>query len=305
MISSTPPPTTVAVVIPTHNRADLLPTAVRSVLSQHLPDGASVQVVIVDDASDPPARTALRTDADQVLILRNNHPRGPATARNQGASATDADLVAFLDDDDRWLPGKIHACLAAFNAHPDAALVFHRVAFDWGSTDAPQTIRVVRDPVSRMLHHQPPHIDGVVVPRHVHQSVRFDESFRAAAELDYLLRVAMCGPVIELGAVLAVHGAQARRQSAIGVASRIDGRKQFREKHARLFDRKAKAYSDLRLAHQYRHLGQPMTAVGYSLRSLLWDPWRASPWKALVGSVLSDRQVEQIARSRRGHRSGG
>jgi glycosyltransferase involved in cell wall biosynthesis len=288
--------TTVAVVIPTHNRPELLAVAVGSVLSQQLPADVTVRAVIVDDASDPPAAEALDALTDAVVIVRNDTARGPAAARNQGASAIDADLVAFLDDDDRWLPGKVQACLSAFNAYPDAALVFHRVAFDWGRhNDAPR-VRVVPNPVDRMLHRQPPHIDGVVVPSQVHKSVQFDESFVAAEDLDYLLRLATSGRVVELSSVLAVLGTPAQFPSAISIASRIAGRRRFREKHAVLFDRKAKAYSDLRIGHQYRHLGRKGSAAGAFVLAMVRNPLWAAPWKGLLGLALSDRQVARIAR---------
>jgi glycosyltransferase involved in cell wall biosynthesis len=289
--------TTVAVVIPTHNRPELLAVAVGSVLSQQLPADVTVRPVIVDDASDPPAAEALGELADAVVIVRNDTPRGPAAARNQGASAIDADLVAFLDDDDRWLPGKVQACLSAFNAYPDAALVFHQVAFDWGRHNGAPRMRVVPNPVGRMLHRQPPHIDGVVVPSQVHKSVRFDESFLAAEDLDYLLRLATSGRVVELSSVLAVLGTPAEFPSAISIASRIAGRRRFREKHAVLFDRKAKAYSDLRIGHQYRHLGSKGSAAGAFALAMVRKPLWAAPWKGLLGLALSDRQVARIARS--------
>jgi glycosyltransferase involved in cell wall biosynthesis len=290
--------TTLAVVIPTHNRPELLPVAVGSVLGQELPADVTLRTVIVDDASDPPAGAALGTLAEDVVIIRNETARGPAVARNQGAAAVDADLVAFLDDDDRWLPGKVQACLAAFNTHPDAALVFHQVAFDWSRANGSPSMRVVPNPVARMLHRQPPHLDGVMVPSHLHRSVRFDESFTAAEDLDYILRLALSGRVVELGSVLAIHGTQADLPSAISIASRITGRRQFREKHAGLFDRKAKAYSDLRIGHQYRHLGRKRSAAGAFCQALLRHPLWAAPWKGLLALPLSTRQVASIARSR-------
>jgi hypothetical protein len=177
-------------------------------------------------------------------------------------------------------------------------MVFHRVAFDWSTLDGSQGMRVVPNPVARMLHHQPPHIDGVVVPSNIHRSVGFDESFHAAEDLDYILRLAMSGQVVELGSVLAVLGTQAELPSAISITSRIAGRRQLRDKHAVLFDRKAKAYSDLRIGHQYRHLGRRSAATGAFVQAMLRHPLWAAPWKGLLGLALSDRQVANIARSR-------
>jgi glycosyltransferase involved in cell wall biosynthesis len=91
-----------SVVIPTHNRADLLPRAVTSVLQQRFSD---FEIVIVDDGStdakavDP---TQLPGDA-RIRYARNPSSLGPAGARNLGIRLARGKYVSFLDDDDEYL----------------------------------------------------------------------------------------------------------------------------------------------------------------------------------------------------------
>lgn len=101
----------VSVIIPTCNRAELVVGAVRSVLGQ---DGVAVEVCVVDDGSDPPVE--LPPDlTERVATIRLEPQRGAGAARNAGLAATRAELVAFLDDDDVWLPGKLARQLAALD----------------------------------------------------------------------------------------------------------------------------------------------------------------------------------------------
>ncbi len=99
---------TVSVVVATHNRPELLRIAIDAILQQEY-DGA-IDLVIVFDRSEPD-RT-LETDADpqrRVRVITNERTPGLAGARNSGIMATVGELVAFCDDDDEWLPGKVAA----------------------------------------------------------------------------------------------------------------------------------------------------------------------------------------------------
>jgi len=101
----------VAVVIPTHDRAALLRRTLASVLSQREVD---LEVIVVDDGSnDLEAREVRRCEGERVRVVRNDDARGVAAARNLGAGETDATWVAFCDDDDLWTPTKLARQIAA------------------------------------------------------------------------------------------------------------------------------------------------------------------------------------------------
>lgn len=99
----TPVNVSISIVIPTHDRPALLRRAVTSALAACPGDG---EVVVVDDASDPPAAAGLGgLDDPRLRIVVNPGPHGAAGARNFGVGAATGGTVLFLDDDDELLPG--------------------------------------------------------------------------------------------------------------------------------------------------------------------------------------------------------
>ena len=98
----------VAVVVPTRNRPAGLARALASVHAQTL---APVEVVVVDDGSDPPARV----EDPRVRVLRHDTPAGSARARNAAIATLTAPQVAFLDDDDVWRPHALATLAAALD----------------------------------------------------------------------------------------------------------------------------------------------------------------------------------------------
>jgi glycosyltransferase involved in cell wall biosynthesis len=110
----------VSVVVPTRNRAELLARAVASVRAQTMQD---LELIIVDDGStdDTSAYLARLTMSDaRVRVQRNAVGGGGSAARNAGIALASGRWVAFLDDDDEWLPAKLERQLAMLAANPDA-----------------------------------------------------------------------------------------------------------------------------------------------------------------------------------------
>ena len=108
---------TVAVVIPTYNRRDLVVQSVRSVLDQTYPD---VRCLVVDNGStDGTAEAVTGLGDPRVTLVPLEAPCGAAAARNAGlAAAGAARWVAFLDNDDLWAPTKVELQLGALAANP-------------------------------------------------------------------------------------------------------------------------------------------------------------------------------------------
>jgi glycosyltransferase involved in cell wall biosynthesis len=95
----------VSVIIPTFNRAKLLPKAVQSVLNQTFQD---FEIVLIDDASTDCTPNVSRSFSDaRIRYVRHDTNRGIAAARNTGVANASGRFIAFLDDDDEWLPGKL------------------------------------------------------------------------------------------------------------------------------------------------------------------------------------------------------
>lgn len=104
----------VSVVIPTYNRADLLPMAIESVLSQTY---ERLEILVVDDGSTDDTKEVVRSYADRVHYIAGGH-RGPSAARNLGMRAATGDYLCFLDSDDTYYPYKVQAQVECMMAHP-------------------------------------------------------------------------------------------------------------------------------------------------------------------------------------------
>jgi GT2 family glycosyltransferase len=113
----------VSVVLPTHDRPGTLPVAVRSVLKQ---THGRLELIVVDDGSERPAASLLGSDLmddGRLRVLRVDSAGGAARARNLGLARAQGEFVAFLDDDDEWLPDKLASQLSYFRDHPGCGLV--------------------------------------------------------------------------------------------------------------------------------------------------------------------------------------
>ena len=102
----------VTAIIPTRGRPTLLRQAIESVIAQVAVD---VRVLVVIDGPPDPESEAVVADfpADRVEALPMSENVGPAACRTAGALQAATPYVAFLDDDDRWLPAKLQAQLEA------------------------------------------------------------------------------------------------------------------------------------------------------------------------------------------------
>jgi glycosyltransferase involved in cell wall biosynthesis len=100
----------VSVVIPTRDRLGLLAQTVHTVLAQDV----DLEVVVVDEASTDGTAAWLASQGDPRLrTVHHDRPKGVPTARNAGIEASRGRWVAFVDDDDLWLPGKLRDQLTA------------------------------------------------------------------------------------------------------------------------------------------------------------------------------------------------
>ena len=106
----------VSVIIPTYNRADLLPRAVNSVLSQTFAD---YEVIIIDDHSPDNTQDVIAAFSDpRIRSIRHRTNRRQSAAINTGIASARGEYIAFLDDDDEWLPNKLEGQVALFDSSP-------------------------------------------------------------------------------------------------------------------------------------------------------------------------------------------
>jgi glycosyltransferase involved in cell wall biosynthesis len=122
------------VVIPTHDRPGPLRAAVAAAHGQNYP--GQMRVMVVYDRAEPDL--GLADGDDRVTVLVNDRTPGLAGTRNTGILALDTDLVAFCDDDDQWLPGKLRAQVDALRARPGAEFASCGIEVDYAGTRHPR-----------------------------------------------------------------------------------------------------------------------------------------------------------------------
>lgn len=94
----------VSAIITTHNRLALLKRAINSVFSQTY---KPLELIVVDDSSTDGTKEYCTNKHFTYLYIPKEESKGGNYARNLGIKAATGEYIAFLDDDDYWLPEKV------------------------------------------------------------------------------------------------------------------------------------------------------------------------------------------------------
>jgi Glycosyl transferase family 2 len=185
------------VVIPTRNRAAFLSVALASVLASPVVTDARSIVVVDDDSTDNTADVV----ADFGATYTRVHCHGPSGSRNVGLTFADTAYVAFLDDDDAWLPGAVEAQVTALDQAPEAAFAYGITQLATDTLD-PLDRKWPAPPlasglVARELYLNLPQIGAVVFNRdRLVQSGGFDTTISFGEDAELMLRLAAHHPIV-------------------------------------------------------------------------------------------------------------
>ena len=116
MIQSSPK---VSVIVATYNRRDYVQEAINSVLEQTYPN---FEIIVVDDGSSDDTDKILSKYGTRIHYKYQKN-QGESVARNQGVASATGEYIAFLDDDDLWLPEKLARQVEILDENPDIGLV--------------------------------------------------------------------------------------------------------------------------------------------------------------------------------------
>jgi len=112
-----------SVLIPNHNYARYVGSAIDSALAQTHPD---VEVIVVDDGSDDESRSVISSYGDRITpVFREN--AGPVSALNAAFALSHGELICLLDADDLFETHKVERVVAAAREMPDAYLIHHQL----------------------------------------------------------------------------------------------------------------------------------------------------------------------------------
>jgi len=184
-------PTRISVVVPTRNRCALLDQALTSVRAITA-DDLELQIIVADDGSTDGTPAVVRAHGATAVAVGR---RGAAAARNAALSAATGEFIAFLDDDDAWLPANVRSQLTLLQVRPELAAAIGQSM----NTDAtmlsrgapwPSALPADGDLFESFLYFCP-QIGATVVRSSVLASVGgFDETLAADEDWDWHLRLA-------------------------------------------------------------------------------------------------------------------
>lgn len=112
----------VTAIVVVYNQEGFIEEAVRSVLAQ---EGAEFECIVVDDGSTDRTPDILAAINDPRLRVIRQENKGLSGARNAGIEAARGEIIAFLDGDDRWRPGRLARDIAVYESEPTVGVVFH------------------------------------------------------------------------------------------------------------------------------------------------------------------------------------
>jgi glycosyltransferase involved in cell wall biosynthesis len=214
----------VSVVVPTFDRAEVLPRALDSVIEQtRLP----VEVIVVDDGSTDATAELVESRFPGVLVLRQEN-RGVSAARNRGIGASRGEWIALLDSDDEWRPRKLERQLSALEAQPDLRICHtDEIWIRRGRRVNPRQIHAKHG--GWIFEHCLPLCamspSSVVIHRSIFDAVgMFNEALPACEDYDLWLRICSRYPVLYLDEPLVVKYGGHEDQ----LSSRIWGLDRFR-----------------------------------------------------------------------------
>jgi len=195
----------IAVIVPLYNGEDWIRSSLRSVTEQTL---APSEIIVVDDGSTDASASIVRSFSDVRLL--DNPGNGPASARNHGSRAAEAEALAFLDQDDLWHPEHLQILEKALRTHPDAVGAFSEIT-SFRSTESPQFHVDAASPhlydpwedYPRNVLGQP--VGGVVRRQPYEEVDRWPTRFSGCDDYHLWLKLGMVGEFVVSGSTTAAH----------------------------------------------------------------------------------------------------
>lgn len=275
----------ISVVIPAFNAERWIRDAIQSVLGQTEPP---LECIVVDDGSTDRTGDEVRRFGGRVRLIRQSNA-GVSAARNTGVEVAQADLVAFLDADDVWLPGKLAAQRRLFLTRPELGLVYCAYRLATEDLDPHGHLHYVAPDraLRNTLLLEPPIVwvsSTAVLPRHVLLEVGgFDEHLSTSADTDLAVRVASRLPVDGVGDPLVLyrqhhgqmhHDPEAMRRDMSHVYRWAFDESSPLPRNLRPLESRARANLETTLGLSYLGSGGWPRGVAHLVRAVRHDPSR-------------------------------
>jgi len=305
----------ISVVIPTFKRCTSLPAAIYSALCQ----GQIVnEVIVIDDNRDDLHSAQVKSivkdlDDSRVIYLQNKGRSGGSASRNIGIKAAKSPFIAFLDDDDYWLQGKLVAQLAL--------MISGIVGVDCGYIERDDTwgllLEIVGDgkektQMEMLKGYCPTSTSLVMLRREVAlRAGLFDENMASFEDFDFWLRCTSMGNFANLPEPKCVYVQHSGFRLSVAIKGRLEGLDEFIKRWGSRFNNSVEISS-------YRSRWRMMSfatnsrrtlsksrieSLHYALEAIREAPLGHPGWQALLFCAMGFRAARFLSRSRNAKRS--
>lgn len=178
----------ISIIMPTHNRAGLLPRAINSVMAQTFTNWELI--VVADNCTDNTGEVFAKFLSDgRVSYLKVHENVGGAEARNIGLRVAKGEFIAFLDDDDEWLPQKLERQVQLFKIRDDVAIVSCNYFAITGTRSSVKKLPEIVGLDELLYHNECGSFSFCMTKREFLQSLELDKSLKACQDWDLWVRV--------------------------------------------------------------------------------------------------------------------
>lgn len=193
----------VSCIITTYNRPDLVTNAIESVLNQSY---KNIELFIIDDHSSLPYEASIEKyiHLANVSYIKNGQNLKPSGSRNIGIELASGKYIAFLDDDDSWLPHKIERQVEILENNPQY------LACTSSHIESESQITVDRGIREFTLEHLmvenflgPP--SKMMVRKHLLDNIRFTIEARNGEDWDFYLKILQLGTIFMIKEPLTIY----------------------------------------------------------------------------------------------------
>lgn len=266
----------VSVIIPTYNRPEFIKNAVKSVLNQTYDN---LEIIVVDDGTKIRARKIINSiNDDRIKYIKHTESKGGGAARNTGIKNSTGDYIAFLDDDDEWVPEKLAIQMNEFlQTGEDVGFCFSSV-----SNVIKNGIEVsqIKEGINDYSELSLKKLNGfltvtLIIKKNVINEIGgFDESLPSHQEIDLIIRIAQKYKGLGINIPLVkVKMDGSHEQIGSNLNRKIKGRKMLLSKHINLYEKHPKTLAKhfFQIGLYYRDSGKFKEARNSFCRAMKKD----------------------------------
>ncbi len=276
---------TVSVIIPTYNRAEVLPRAIKSVLAQTYDD---LELIVVDDAStDDTAAVVEQFDDNRVQYYCLDENSGANAARNKGVECSSGELISFLDSDDQLLNTHLEVVVKKISQLGDSVGGVY-TSYDIIQNGKKTGIRLAKNkltsPADVVADYKMGGFSCLTIRKNILKKVgKLDERFPACQDQEFLIRFLQhyeIHPITEVLLSYHKHG----QQISTNPKQRLHAQNLLIETHGDIFDKYGESYINYARGFQYVYLNDMKTANQYFRQAVRAKPTNLLYWFQYLSS---------------------